>query len=108
MRQNIMRTRRAGKAERRPTMCNDYRQEIDAASIAQDFEDLKIRIDFPEGVPNLEARADVKITDPGPIVRTLERGRPQLVQRRWSWPGNRVKPVYNFKSEGRNLGPKRC
>lgn len=89
-------------------MCNDYRQEIDAASIAEDFEDLKIRIEFPEGVPNLEPRQDVKITDVGPIVRAAERGRGDLVQRRWSWPGTHNKPVYNFRSEGRDLGPKRC
>ena len=73
-------------------MCNDYRLRVDAASIAEDFADLKITIRFSEGVPNLEARDDIKVTDMAPIVRTIEgvRGESELVQRRWSWP--RAKP----------------
>ena len=46
-------------------MCNDYRLLVDAASIAEDFSDLKITIRFSEGVPNLEAREDIRITDLG-------------------------------------------
>jgi putative SOS response-associated peptidase YedK len=48
-------------------MCNDYRLEVDAATIAEDFADLKIKIKFSEEVPNIEARADIKITDVAPI-----------------------------------------
>ncbi len=31
-----------------------------------------------------------------------------LVQRRWSWPGPNGKPVYNFRSEGREFVSGRC
>ncbi len=31
-----------------------------------------------------------------------------LVQRRWSWPGQNGKPVYNFRSEGREFTSGRC
>jgi putative SOS response-associated peptidase YedK len=89
-------------------MCNDYRLEVDAATIAEDFADLKIKIEFSEGVPNIEARSDIKITDIAPIVRTLERGTGDLVQRRWSWPGPTGKPVYNFRSDGREFTSGRC
>jgi putative SOS response-associated peptidase YedK len=89
-------------------MCNDYRLEVDAATIAEDFADLKIKIKFSEGVPNIEARADIKITDVAPIVRTLERGEGDLVQRRWSWPGPTGKPIYNFRSDGREFTSGRC
>ncbi|WP_260596834.1 SOS response-associated peptidase [Sphingomonas endolithica] len=89
-------------------MCNDYRLEVDAATIAEDFADLKIKIKFSEGVPNIEARADIKITDVAPIVRTIERGEGDLVQRRWSWPGPTGKPVYNFRSDGREFTSGRC
>lgn len=89
-------------------MCNDYRLEVDAATIAEDFADLKIKINFPEGVPNIQARADIKITDVAPIVRTVERGAGNLVQRRWSWPGPTGKPVYNFRSDGREFTSSRC
>jgi|GEM_PF-104419 len=89
-------------------MCNDYRLTVDLDTIAADFSDLKIKIDFPDGAPNIEARDDIKITDVAPILRTAADGVVQLVQRRWSWPGNRGKPVYNFQSEGRDFGSNRC
>jgi len=89
-------------------MCNNYRLLVDASAIMEDFAELKIRIDFSEGVPNIEARQDIKITDTAPIVRSAERGTGDLVQRRWSWPGPTGKPVYNFRSDGRQFGSGRC
>jgi len=91
-------------------VCNDYRLEVDIASVAEDFEGLKIKINFSEGVPNVEPRADIKITDVAAIVRTDAGGRgfADLVQRRWSWPGVNGKPVYNFRSEGREFTSGRC
>lgn len=90
-------------------MCNDYRLKVDIASIAQDLEDLKIKITMPEGTPNVEAREDIKISDVAPIVRSGEvRGTGQLVNRRWSWAGQGGKPVYNFRSEGREFTSHRC
>ncbi len=89
-------------------MCNEYRQLVDLSSIEEGFQDLKIRVDFPEGRPNLEPRADVRITDVAPIIRGVGRGVGDLVQRRWSWPGPAGKPVYNFRSDGRSFGEGRC
>jgi putative SOS response-associated peptidase YedK len=91
-------------------MCNDYRLKVDAATIAEDFSELKIKIRFPEGRPNIQARDDIKITDMAPTVRTVEgdRGSGDLVQRRWSWPGAGGRPVYNFRSEGREFSTGRC
>ena len=91
-------------------MCNDYRLEVDVASIMEDFSDLRIKVDFPEGMPNVPSREDIKISDTAPIVRAVEghRGAGELVNRRWSWPGPGGKPVYNFRSEGRNFGSHRC
>ena len=31
-----------------------------------------------------------------------------MVQRRWSWPGPNKRPVYNFRSEGREFSSNRC
>lgn len=91
-------------------MCNDYRLKVDVGTIIEEFADLKIRIRFGEGVPNLEPRDDIKITDLGPIVRGIEGvlEDAELVQRRWSWPGSNKRPVYNFRSEGRDLTSNRC
>lgn len=91
-------------------MCNDYRLMVDVASIVEDFADLKIKIRFGEGAPNIQAREDIKITDVGPIIRTVEgaRSEGEMVQRRWSWPGPNKRPVYNFRSEGREFTSNRC
>ena len=91
-------------------MCNDYRLEVETSKIFEDFADLKIKIRFSEGAPNIEARQDIKITDTAPIVSTVdgERDAGDLVQRRWSWPGQNRKPVYNFRSDGREFNTGRC
>jgi putative SOS response-associated peptidase YedK len=92
-------------------MCNDYRLLVDLASIAEDFDNLSIKIKIPEGTPNVPAREDIRITDIAPIVRGTEdheRGTAQLVNRRWGWPGPKGKPVYNFRSEGREFSSHRC
>ncbi|MBL3684611.1 SOS response-associated peptidase (plasmid) [Sinorhizobium meliloti] len=86
-------------------MCNDYRLMVDVASIVDDFADLKIEIRSAKARRILEPREDIKITDVGPIVRTIggTRNEAELVQRRWSWPGPNKRPVYNFRSEGREF-----
>lgn len=91
-------------------MCNDYRLMVDVASIVEDFADPKIKIRFSEGSPNIEAREDIKITDMGPIIRPVEGASDEadLVQRRWSWPGQNKRPVYNFRSDGREFTSNRC
>jgi len=91
-------------------MCNDYRLMVELASVIEEFEQLKIKIRFPEGRPNIEAREDIRITDTAPIVRGIEgaRNEGELVQRRWSWPSPNKRPVYNFRSEGREFSANRC
>ena len=56
-------------------MCNDYRLKADMTSIIDDFAGLQIKIRFPEGAPNIEARDDIKITDIAPIIRTVDGSR---------------------------------
>jgi len=91
-------------------VCNDYRLEVALASILRDFDNLTIKIAMPEGAPNVPARQDIKITDTAPIVRSVDgaRGVGELVNRRWSWPDRNGKPVYNFRSEGREFTSGRC
>lgn len=91
-------------------MCNDYRLMADLTSIMEEFAHLKIQICFSEGRPNLEHREDIKITDMAPIIRPIEgqRNDGDLVQRRWSWPGQNKRPVYNFRSDGREFTSNRC
>ncbi|HEX2764871.1 MAG TPA: SOS response-associated peptidase [Allosphingosinicella sp.] len=88
-------------------MCNDYRSRVDLQTIGQEFNQLRIPLRFPEGMPNLEPRDDIRITDRAPILR-WNGDAAELVQRRWSWPGPGGKPVYNFRSDGRAFGAGRC
>jgi putative SOS response-associated peptidase YedK len=86
-------------------MCSDYRllERVPAEAL---FPTLL----SPEGMPNFEPRKDIRITDRAPILRAASgrAGAVELVQRRWSWPGPGGKPVYNFRSEGRDLPRGRC
>jgi putative SOS response-associated peptidase YedK len=88
-------------------MCNLYTQSKSPDEIARLFREQQIVLRFPEGIPNLQPR-DIRITDPGPIVRLAPDDAFDLVVRRWSWPGQGGKPVYNFRSDGREFGTGRC
>ena len=88
-------------------MCNLYTQTRSVDEVARVFRDLQMPLTFPEGLPNSAPR-DICITDPGPIVRMSEPDRFDLVVRRWSWPGPGGKPVYNFRSDGREFPSGRC
>jgi putative SOS response-associated peptidase YedK len=90
-------------------MCNLYTQSKSVDEVVRIFRDLQMPIVFPEGIPNLQPR-DIRITDPGPIVRAsvTTPGSYELVVRRWSWPGTGGKPVYNFRSDGREFESGRC
>lgn len=101
-------------------MCNDYANHVGAAEIGGAFSELRIPLRFPGGVPNIEPRDDIRITDAGAVVRAAppsgdgaEPGAAELVTMRWSWPGPSSggkpgRPVYNFRSDGRTLDKGRC
>ena len=84
------------------SMCNEVRRAVALGLIRDEFSQLRIPLRFPEGLPNLAALESIRITDPTAIVRQAAEG-PELVMRRWSWPGPNKKPVYNFRSEGRSF-----
>jgi putative SOS response-associated peptidase YedK len=93
-------------------MCNLYSNKVAPDVIARAFEQLNIPLRFPEGAPNIQPRDEIRITDTAPIVRWRPAGEgegtAELVQRRWSWPGPGGKPVYNFRSDGREFASGRC
>ena len=90
-------------------MCNEYQRYVPLGIISDQFSQLKIPLRFPEGLPNL-APTSIRIGEIGTIIRPKaeERGSAELVQRRWSWPGPRGKPVFNFRSDGREFTRGRC
>lgn len=89
-------------------MCNLYRLEKGPEAIRALFATRQMSLSYPEGIPNIEPR-DIAISDQGSIVRQAREGIGlELVQRRWSWPGRGGKPVFNFRSEGRDFANGRC
>jgi putative SOS response-associated peptidase YedK len=90
-------------------MCNEYQRYVPLGIISDQFSQLKIPLRFPEGLPNL-APTSIRIGEIGTIIRPsfAEPGAAELVQRRWSWPGPTGKPVFNFRSEGREFARGRC
>src|SRR3954447_17058246 len=87
-------------------MCNLYTQSKSVDEVARLFSTLQMPLSFPDGLPNLQAK-DIAITDPGPIVRANDGGF-DMVVRRWSWPAPGGKPVFNFRSDGREFASGRC
>jgi putative SOS response-associated peptidase YedK len=91
-------------------MCNEQRRRVALGQIREDWSHTRIPLRFPEGLPNLAPLDSIRITDPNAIIRASseEEGAAELVVRRWSWPGPGGKPVYNFRSEGREFARGRC
>lgn len=86
-------------------MCNNYKLEVPAAQLAMAFEEP---LHYPGGVPNLEPRVDIRIGDQAPVVTAGDQGL-QLQTMQWSWKSPQGRPVFNFRSEGRNFaGSRRC
>jgi putative SOS response-associated peptidase YedK len=88
-------------------MCNDFRLKAKLEYLIETFSQTRIPLKFPGGLPNIEPRDDIRITDRTPIVRAGDDG-PVLEVMRWSWPGPTGKPVFNYRSEGRRFGVGRC
>jgi len=91
-------------------MCNEQRRRVALGQIREDWSQTRIPLRFPEGLPNLAPLDSIRITDANAIIRESSEapGEAELVVRRWSWPGPRGKPVYNFRSDGREFGRGRC
>ena len=89
-------------------MCNLYTQTKSVDAMVAMIRELQMPLRFPEGIPNLKS-GDIGITDPAPIVRAApDDDAFDLVVRRWSWPGPSGKPVYNYRSDGREFPTGRC
>ena len=83
-------------------MCNDYRNRIPVRQLIEQPSEIKIPLRFADGIPNIEPRDDIKITDRAPIIRPDGDGA-LLEVMRWSWLSPKGAPVFNFRSEGRRF-----
>lgn len=86
-------------------MCNEAARRVSLDQLRDDWREIRIPLVFPEGLPNMPALDSIRITDPAVIIRSVPGGGDgaEMVTRRWSWPGTHGKPVYNFRSDGREF-----
>lgn len=91
-------------------MCNEAARRISIGELRNDWGQTRIPLVFPEGVPNMAPLEGFRITDPTIILRGVagDPAQAECVTRRWSWPGPAGKPVYNYRSDGRNFPRGRC
>ncbi len=91
-------------------MCNETRRQIALGQVRDDFSEVRIPLRFPEGLPNLAPLDSIRITDPNAIIRAAADapGEAELVTRRWSWPAQGGRPVYNYRADDRQLEKGRC
>jgi len=95
----------AGDPGYAPSMCNEFARRMTPDQLRSGWGATGGQLLFPEGVSNMPALDSVRITDSSVILRAsaAEAGAAEAVTRRWSWPGPRGKPVYNFRSDGREF-----
>jgi len=55
-------------------MCNDFQLKAGIHYLIETFRETQLSLSFPGGLPNIEPREDVRITDRSPIVRMTEQG----------------------------------
>lgn len=86
-------------------MCNEFARRMTPDQLRTGWGATDAKLLFPEGVSNMPALESIRITDTSVILRAAadEPGAAEAVTRRWSWPGPRGKPVYNFRSDGREF-----
>jgi len=89
-------------------MCNEFARRITPEQLQAGWGAAEARFLFSEGVPNMPALDSIRITDPAVILRAAgsQAGAVEVVTRRWSWPAPNGKPVYNFRSDGREFANK--
>jgi len=95
-------------------MCNEYSRRTTPEQLRAGWGATDAKLLFPEGASNMPELDSIRITDMSLILRasSQETGAAEAVTRRWSWPGAHGKPVYNFRSDGREFenkaGSGRC
>jgi len=86
-------------------MCNEFARRISLEKLRARWGGADMTMLFPEGMPNMPALDSIRITDPAVIIRAVsgDRAGSEVLTRRWSWPAAGGKPVYNFRSDGREF-----
>ena len=89
-------------------MCSQFQVQLPLHVVEAAFSHTRFPLRFPAGRPNIEPRDTVTIGDAAAVVVTGDGG-PELVSLPFAWKGPNGRPVFNFRSEGRNFSTaRRC
>lgn len=84
-------------------MCSQFQVQLPLHVVEAAFSQTRFPLRFPTGRPNLEPRDTVTIGDPAVVVQAGPEG-PELTTLPFAWKGPNGRPVFNFRSEGRDFG----
>lgn len=86
-------------------MCNDYEQHIARAEYCRMMQSPALDIPSHQTDLDLSMADDIRINDPAPIMRAAG-DMIELTRMTFAFPpsGPKGGPIFNFRSEGRNLG----
>ena len=83
-----------------PDMCNNYRLHVPPNQLAMPFQNAGRPLAML-GLTNEPGR-EYRIGDHAPVV-TMEQDQPLLSLVKWAWTGPGGRPVFNFRSDGRDF-----
>jgi len=84
-------------------MCNDYGNRVPYSRYVEEFSHLRLPLLVEGNGPDLTPRDDVRIRDTAPVILRAGDG-VALAERVWAPRAADKKPIFNFRSEGRNFG----
>lgn len=87
-------------------MCSQFQVKLPLHVVEQAFSHTRFPLRFPQGRPNIEPRDQVTIGDTAQIV-VGDDDAAALISLPFSWKGPAGRPVFNFRSEGRDFSQSR-
>jgi len=87
-------------------MCSQFQVQLPLHIVEAAFSHTRFPLRFPAGRPNIEPREIVTIGDATAVVLAGEEG-PELNTLLFAWKGPNGRPVFNFRSEGRDFSTSR-
>lgn len=83
-------------------MCNEYQLILPFDDVIEEFNRTRSPLLFPGGVPNFGPTSSIRIGDRAPVLSAGADG-PEVRMTPWAWKGPGGRPVFNFRSDGRDF-----
>lgn len=85
-------------------MCSQYQLKLPLSVMEERFSQTGLELVFPDGRPNLEPQELITISNRAPVIG-LDGEKAWLGLLTFAWKGPAGRPVFNFRSEGRQFSP---